>query len=82
MGFPGGSLLRICLPMQEMQVQFLSQEDPLKKEMTTHSSILTWRNTMEQETVDYSPLGCRRVEHDLTTKQTAKKKSKIYLVNI
>ena len=28
--------------MQEMQVQFLGWEDPLEKEMTTHSSILTW----------------------------------------
>ena len=29
--------------MQETQVQFLGQEDPLEKEMATHSSILTWR---------------------------------------
>ena len=28
---------------QEMQVQFLGWEDPLEKEMATHSSILTWR---------------------------------------
>ena len=27
----------------EMRVQFLGQEDPLKKEMATHSSILAWR---------------------------------------
>ena len=26
----------------ETQVQFLGQEDPLEKEMTTHSSILAW----------------------------------------
>ena len=29
--------------MQETQVQSLGQEDPLEKEMTTHSSILAWR---------------------------------------
>ena len=29
--------------MQETQVQFLGQEDPLEKEMATHSSILAWR---------------------------------------
>ena len=29
--------------MQEMWVQSLGQEDPLKKEMATHSSILAWR---------------------------------------
>ena len=28
--------------MQEMQVQSLGGEDPLEKEMVTHSSILTW----------------------------------------
>ena len=31
---------RISLPMQEMQVCSLGQEDPLEKEMATHSSIL------------------------------------------
>ena len=30
--------------MQETQVRFLSQEDPLGKEMATHSSILAWEN--------------------------------------
>ena len=29
--------------MQETRVQFLGQEDPLKKEMATHSSILAWK---------------------------------------
>ena len=29
--------------MQETQVQFLGQEDPLEKGMAAHSSILTWR---------------------------------------
>ena len=27
---------------QEMPVQFLGQEDPLEKEMATHSSVLVW----------------------------------------
>ena len=31
------------LLMQEMQVRSLGWEDPLKKEMTTHSSIIAWR---------------------------------------
>ena len=31
---------KIRLPMQEAQVRFLGQEDPLKKEMATHFSIL------------------------------------------
>ena len=29
--------------VQETQVQFLGQEDPLEKEMATHPSILAWR---------------------------------------
>ena len=31
---------RIHLPRQEMQVQSLGEEDPLEKEMATHSNIL------------------------------------------
>ena len=31
---------RICLPKQEMQVRLLGWEDPLEKEIATHSSIL------------------------------------------
>ena len=29
--------------MKETRVRFLGQEDPLEKEMATHSSVLTWR---------------------------------------
>ena len=29
--------------MKETQVRFLGQDDPLEKEMATHSSILAWR---------------------------------------
>ena len=38
--FPGGSVVKTCLPVQEMQVQSLGREDSLEKEMATHSSIL------------------------------------------
>ena len=34
---------------QEMQVQSLGQEDPLEKEMATHSSILAWKIPWTQE---------------------------------
>ena len=41
LGFPGGSVVKkIRLLMQETWVQSLSQEDPLEKEMATHSGIL------------------------------------------
>ena len=35
--------------MQEMQVQSLGQEDPLEKEMATHSSILAWEILWTEE---------------------------------
>ena len=35
--------------MQETQVQFLGREDPLKKGMATHSSILAWRIPCTEE---------------------------------
>ena len=35
--------------MQETQVQFLGQEDPLEKEMASHSSILAWRIPWTEE---------------------------------
>ena len=50
--------------MQKTWVQFLSQEDPLEKEMATHSSILAWRIPWIEEPVGHSPWGCR--ESDTT----------------
>ena len=44
--FPGG--LENLLAMWETQFQSLGQEDPLKKEMATHSSILAWKNPMDR----------------------------------
>ena len=41
-GFPGGSVVKNALSTQETQVWSLGQEDPLEKEMETHSSILAW----------------------------------------
>ena len=35
--------------MQETQIQFLAQEDPLEKEMAARSSILAWRIPMDRE---------------------------------
>ena len=35
--------------MQETQVQSLGQEDPLEREMATHSSILAWRIPWTEE---------------------------------
>ena len=46
--------------MQETWVQSLCWEDPLEKEMATHSSILSWKITWTEETVRHdSPWGCK-----------------------
>ena len=42
-------MVKIRLPMQEVWVQSLGQEDPLKKEMATHSSTLAWKITWTWE---------------------------------
>ena len=56
--------------MQEMWVQSLGWEDPLEKEMATHSSILAWEIPWPEEPGGlYSPWGRKRVRHDLVTKQ-------------
>ena len=41
-GFPGGSAIKDLPAMQDMWVRSLGWEDPLEKEMATHSSILAW----------------------------------------
>ena len=41
--FPGGSVVKNPPTMQEIRVLFLGWEDPLGKEMATHSNILAWR---------------------------------------
>ena len=50
--------------MQEMQVQLLSQEDPLEEGMATHSSILAWRIPQTEEPGSSSPQGHK--ESDMT----------------
>ena len=42
-------LVKNLSAMQETQVQSLGQEDPLEKEMTTHSTILAWRIPWTEE---------------------------------
>ena len=56
-------------PMQETWVWSLGQEDPLEKEMVTHSSILAWQIPGTEE-----PGRLQSLEsgHDLATKQQHK----------
>ena len=48
-GFPGGSVVEILPAMQETPVRSLGGEDPLKKEMATHSGILAWKMPWTEE---------------------------------
>ena len=50
--------------MQETQVQFLGQEDPLEKGQATHSSIPAWRIPWIEEPGGLQSTGSQRVRHD------------------
>ena len=50
--------------MQETRVQSLGQEDPLEKEMATHSSTLAWKIPWMEEPVGLQSMGSQRVGHD------------------
>ena len=50
--------------MLETQVQSLSQEIPLEKEMATHSSILAWRIPWTEEPDGLQSMQLQRVGHD------------------
>ena len=50
--------------IRETQVQSLGQEDPLEKEMVTHSSILAWRIPWMEKPGRLQSAGSQRVGHD------------------
>ena len=58
LGSPGGSDSKESAYSVGDPVQSLGQEDPLEKEMATHSSILAWKIPW----TDYSPWGCRQLD--------------------
>ena len=53
--------------MQKTQVWSLGQEDPLEKEMATHSSILAWRIQWMEEPGRLQSTGSQRVRHNWAT---------------
>ena len=46
------------------QIGSLSGEDPLEKEVATHSSILAWRISWTEEPGGLQSMGSQRVGHD------------------
>ena len=62
---PGGSVVKkkkSSLPMQETLVSYLNWEDPLEKEMVTHSTILAWRISCTEEPGSLSPWGLKELD--------------------
>ena len=52
--------------MQETQVQSLGREDPLEKEMATHSSSLAWRIPWTEVPVELQSMASQRLRHDMS----------------
>ena len=50
--------------MWETRVQSLVREDPLEKEMATHSSILVWKIPWAEDPGRLQSMGSQRVRHD------------------
>ena len=50
--------------MRETQVRSLGREDPLEKEMATHSSTLAWRIPWSEEPGGLQSMGSQRVRRD------------------
>ena len=75
MGFPSGSEVKNPAAVQEAQetpVQFLGLEDPLEKEMATHSSFLTGKIPWMEEPGGLQSTESQRVRHYWVTKCTHK----------
>ena len=63
-------MVKILSAMQETRVQSLGREDPLEKEMATHSSILVWEIPWTEDPGGLQSMGSQRVANDLMTKQS------------
>ena len=56
--------IKICLKMWETWVQSLGWEDPLEKEMATHSNVLAWRIPWTEKPGRLQSMGLQRVGHN------------------
>ena len=62
LGFPGDTVVKNLPELQGTQLQFLSWEDPLEKEMATYSCIHAWKSHGQRSQAGYSPRGHRESE--------------------
>ena len=61
--FPIAQMVKSLPALQETRVQSLGPEDPLEKEMATHSSILAWRIPWTEEPGGPQSMGSQGVGH-------------------
>ena len=66
LGPPGDSDGKNLPAMQKTQVRSLGWEDPLEKEMATHSSIFVWRIPWTEEPGVLQSMRSQRVGHSST----------------
>ena len=64
LGFSGGSDDKNSPATQETLFRSLCQDDPLKKEMETHSSTLAWKIPLTKKPGRLQSMGSQRVGHD------------------
>ena len=69
LGFPGGSVVKNPPAIPETWVRSLGQEDPLEKELASHSSIFAWEIPWTEEPGGLQSMGSQRVRHKLAIKQ-------------
>ena len=61
---PVAQIVNSLPAMQQTQGRSLGWEDPLEKEMATHSSILAWRIPWTEESGGLQSMGLQRVRHN------------------
>ena len=63
---PVAQMVKNLPSMQKTWVRSLDWEDPLKKEIATHSSILAWRISWTEESGRLQAMGSQRIRHNQT----------------
>ena len=69
------TLVKNMITMQETWVQSLVWEDPLEKEIATHSNILVWEISWTEVHGGLQSMELQRVRHDLMTNTFSEVKS-------
>ena len=69
LGFPGGSVVKNPPTKAGDMAWSQSREDPLEKEMATHSSIFAWEIPWTEQSGGLQSMGWQRVQYKLSTKQ-------------